>query len=791
MKQKVPSLGYLQPEKIQAVIDDLRLARAGCRLHYAVDPHEIFDFCFPMGPFDSEDGRRDDDIDMFAADQAALYEVFFKREEKPLLLEDYVQEINGLMAYSANALASAYDEAEVVNDLIEKGGLADIEEDERGQLKLEETVKLISEKFHIVLAVAMGIYSLGAHRFRSICQQLLVRGEGLPENDPELRPHFESYTPTKLADDIFRELSKSIPPALTEADYERKRRADRVDSMAVDRMVHVNRSLVRAVRAGEPPAHLVLYLSSAPRTGRIFGMNSTAGRLPRIDGKPLSFHRDRNHIFCYVVYRSDDGDLDQTIRNLEQAQKAMLDLKKFDRKSLASAEACADCVLSGGQPAHCDMLETCRNIQLLFEPRERRRLEIRNLGLAQTLGQYEELRKARPEGETQEKLMEFFLRTFDKKIKDVAKKKKLEKEKLIFTQRVMAEVYSRSRGLVKGDHARARDAERQEFLREGRDTITGTAQYLPLKPVVPDPRYAEIVELILDYYRTPPLGGEAKIEVIDRAYQLYFELEAQTTDLDPEHELVRCLLYLAMPSTEGDRLAYENAVDLLRQTDLLQHAPHTQAEFSYVACWAARRRRLFDESAKFATEAIEGGGADARFYHGRSLSKLAKWEWSQSAAAGDAAPPGEEQDRLLSESAEDARKAVELYTRQADPDREMAGANYNNLAYLYTLMAVNAANRREWDDARACLDEARGAIEKLKGHVTEDEWSPTHPTYYHTDAYLTYNECLIGGERLPDRAASLEHARRQIDKALNLNRDKKLYQELSHTIQNTRERWKG
>lgn len=42
-----------QPEKIQTVIDDLRLVQAGYRLYYAVDPHEVFNFCFPLRSTDA------------------------------------------------------------------------------------------------------------------------------------------------------------------------------------------------------------------------------------------------------------------------------------------------------------------------------------------------------------------------------------------------------------------------------------------------------------------------------------------------------------------------------------------------------------------------------------------------------------------------------------------------------------------------------------------------------------------------------------------------------------------
>jgi tetratricopeptide (TPR) repeat protein len=774
MKSPETYLKTLRPDKLQRVIEDMQLRLAGYTLYYAIDPYEVYNFCFPLST------SVEAEIETFAADQAALYEICFKHKEKPLLVGRYVDELSGLMRYAADVVSKVYDEAEKVDALMLKGGVEDIPADAlmlRGGgdgreandgRDVAEAVQVISEKFHIVLAVAMGIYSLGAGRFRQVYRDLLTDGAGLPENRPGLQAHFKSYRETRLSTEILSEFMKTIS-GLSEIEFRKRRRSAFIDASVIDQLIHVNTSLLRG-EAGPRP--LILYLSSAHRTETAFAMPATKRRLPHLGGKQFDFHRDRDHIFYYVAYRSERGNMEETIENLERVKHSVEELNKLKGLSPFGSEYCSNCVLGGARPNHCEMLETCEHLKTLLAPLEQRSTEIRNLGLTQTLGRYGELMGAQPSGESQQKLMRFFRRVFeDQNLKDVATQKKLEKEKLVFLQSITAKMWSRSR---------SREAAAIEFLRKNRDDITGASQYLPLKPKVRSPKYAEIVNWVLSYFKTPPRGDAAKIAVIDGAYRLYLDQETVTTDLDPEHELVRCLLYLGLPSTEndknateGDRRAYEHATEMLELPGVLREMPDSEAEFRYIACWAARRLKMFVEANEQARAAIEKWPEDARFYHGRSLSKLAEWA-KTGRAAGEL--------RLLVEAEDDAINAITLYGREREENRELIGANYNNLAYLYTVRAEKASDGEE---VPGHLAKARQALRDLKAYVPEDEWKPTHPNYFHTEAMLDYFESINGvGE------GSLEHAERQIIKALDLVPNRTTYIELHHDIKNALNRLK-
>ena len=758
MQKTNTSLHFLDLNKIQAVIDDLRLEQAGYRLYYAIDPYEVFNFCFPLHTANNADSRGEPHIDEFAADQAALYEICFKHKEKPLLVGDYVDEMSGLMNYSANVLSSAYDEAGVVDALMERGGVEDIS-GQPAEKDLAETVRIISEKFHIVLAVVMGIYSIGADRFRQVYRDLVTNGKGVPANNPDLHRHFESYRETELCNPILQEITKHM----NDEEFRKKRLHAYFDAKAIDLLIHVNTSLLRGKNG---PPSLVMYLSSARRTGRAFGMKATKECLPQLEGKPFNFHRDRNHIFYYVAYRSDDG-LEQTIENLERVKTSVLEINKLDSPTQLGAARCSQCVLDGLRPTNCDMAPTCEHIKTLLEPIERRSAEIRNLGFTQTLSQYQELMAAEGGSVSQENLMGFFRRIFeDETLKNVATQKKLEKEKLIFLQSITPKMWSRSR-----------EAAGQQHLRAGRDPITGSFQYLPLKPQVGNQTYREIVSLVLSYYRTPPQGDVQKIEVIDRAYGLYLDQEALTTDLNPHHELVRCLLYLTIPSTDGDRRAYEHALEMLELPSVLSHVQNAEAEYRYIACWAARRLKRFADANAQAVAGMKKWPSDPRFYNGRSLSKLSEWTTISTPTPEDAA--------LLTEAEADALKAIELYSEKGEENREFIGANYNNLTYLYTVKAQTAA---DGEAARECLAKARECMNALREWVPEEEWVPISPNYFHTDALLDYYEAINGSAA--DKIATLEHAALQINKAMHYVGKKDTYVKLDNVIKNALSRLK-
>ncbi len=68
--------------------------------------------------------------------------------------------------------------------------------------------------------------------------------------------------------------------------------------------------------------------------------------------------------------------------------------------------------------------------------------------------------------------------------------------------------------------------------------------------------------------------------------------------------------------------------------------------------------------------------------------------------------------------------------------------------------------------------------------VPEENWMPTHPNYLHTDAMLEYYKAISGF------GGDLEHALRQINKALEVVPTRESYVDLLHDIINAQNRLK-
>jgi hypothetical protein len=395
---------------------------------------------------------------------------------------------------------------------------------------------------------------------------------------------------------------------------------------------------------------------------------------------------------------------------------------------------------------------------------QQRRKELFNLGLLNTIESYRHLLNARPTERSHKSYMEFFGRLYEGGIKDAATERMQQLQRLIQAKAEFTNKLPEALGKGKDeDH-------RTAFLRNDRDAITGTAQYLPTKPRIRSKKYEGILRAILDYYKTPPQGSEEKAPLIDDAYKAFIEIDTDVNRLDPEHELIRCLLYMAFPRVTGDRQAYDYAAELLINKELMAAQPGIEQEYIYVICWAARRLKEYSTAHYYAELGIRNWPDDPRFYHGRCLNTAA---W-----LGD--EKKEAECRLtLRDAIEDARRALDLYGRDGEESRDLIGACYNNLAYLWAEYAA-----RESCTA-AAVTEARRALLGLKEWTEKERWVPNHPEYLHTEAYVEFQEyslARIGREDEARLRAKLEHARREIDKALALVKEKPLYDKLKREI---------
>jgi hypothetical protein len=174
-------------------------------------------------------------------------------------------------------------------------------------------------------------------------------------------------------------------------------------------------------------------------------------------------------------------------------------------------------------------------------------------------------------------------------------------------------------------------------------------------------------------------------------------------------------MYLSFPQQRGDEKALEHALAMR------QRFPNLELELLYVACWAARRCRLYANGDALGREALEIAPGDARIHNALALNTYA---WLTDEEQRDACS------LTLADARDFAVKATELYERDVERySLELRAASLNNLAYLCVVDATSSA----YD-----LPAARMAIERVK--VLQGDWTQQFPEYYHTDAVICLRE---------------------------------------------------
>jgi hypothetical protein len=744
---RIPHLYNLPVSSIEELIFDLRLRKKGARLHFAVDPSEVYDFCFPINPT----ALRGYDISTIADHQASLYEVFYVRQDPPLLLSDYAFELQRILAFVQRVVNRDFTKAEMVNDLIRAGGLGDMPSDftDREQpVRLSTEVEsILKNDFDVILAVVMGILSLGVDRFSDVMRRL--KEVSLEKLHPAIKAVAEAYEGPVMVDIIIRGLAGRREEQSDRDDTkERRRNADLTDAYAIDRLLYLNSALEKAYLEGKlEERHVIIYFSSAPKTQKIFELHAVKEKLPVIEGEPYSFWRTREQIFAYLIHKSQDEDPDkriaETIASLEDVKRVLEEVQKVGQ----DFNRCQVCVLNNGTGSACDMAAFCDSVKRLDDQIQKRRQEIYNYGLLKTIDSYDRLLKAEPQSDSHKSYTDFFTGVFHSEIRNIATERMRQLQQMTLIQSEFSNLVPDGLGLSKEG--------KPAHLRDERDVISGTAQYLPTKPRIKNPRYGEVMKKILNYYKTPPQGDESKSSEIKEAYKDYMEIDSNTDQFDLEHELVRCLLYLAFPNKEGDQKAYDHLMVLLSRSDVMAGTDEIIKECKYVLCWAARRIKEYSNANLYAKMAAESY-RDPRFYHGWSLNTYA---WLSDEEKNKYCP------YKLKDVIEQSQLALALYKENSEEYTEEIGACFNNLACLWAEYAERVSCTEQ------AIQEARNALVELKDCIPRVLWTPTHPEYLHTEAYVEYQEYSFWNKQGRDPLAliaKLEHAQKAITDAIAL-----------------------
>jgi hypothetical protein len=732
----------LPDEAFAQIIRDVELLQQGCRIHYMVDSHEIIDYCFPIEPT----GIIDRPADRIADDQAALYEVFYGREARPILIPDYEAEVLRHLNYLQVTSQDAFENLDLVRALLGESAVQTI----LGLTK-EEILKRMETEFNVLLAAAMGIFSIGVDRFKELVSTRILRVVDMPE-DFVAEAH-ASYRETPLArailDDLLQTLDNQRPElqSSTPADQKRKRRA-------VDWLLHMNKAAEATYGKTLKGRPIFTYLSSARRTERIF-KSAPARRIRlKVGNEPYSIQRNRTQLLALLVCRENQGQSADwhklTIENLTGLRSLCRQITLLKEKApLHYNNQCSDCALRGKTPLDCAHRDTCRQIARYEEMHSR----IQNLGLLADIGRYKQLvEESKAKGLRQEWCL--------KVLSDLLRIENIE-ELAIARMKMMLDL-----DLVDATLKRDQAAPvLPDFSAQPADMI-----FLPLQPVV---RWPEHKALVAEIFSTPA----RLMENASQSQQALFDIARKFAELDRraiagdvgpdfnmgEHEVVRCLVFMTRgfdrnERDKGDLMALEYA------EKMLSRYPALAPEFDYVIIWTACRLGRFYPAYTAANRSLKLRGRDPRFYHGRSIAALF-WLAQKSVNRMDIRPSHEVS---VEAAIADAQRAIELYTEMQAPARVIS-LQYNNIAWLRC---------KDPEAGEYNLVEARRVMNELLKLFPESQWAPGYPEYFHTRAFLAFEEYRAEKSALHGSAADgrralmaqkLEEAADAIEKALKLH----------------------
>ena len=239
------------------------------------------------------------------------------------------------------------------------------------------------------------------------------------------------------------------------------------------------------------------------------------------------------------------------------------------------------------------------------------RMHIQNLGLFTTVvervNDYQRLLQTRPSGQ-QAVYIQLFKEACDSGIKDVALDRM--RQKLLWAQGA-----SETTNIVR-ESLRMQD---RRSLRSKRDRITWIDQILPTKPKLKSNKYNKILDTVINFYKY--LNNPQMLDDLTRSYEHYLKLNPSLENEDPEHNLVKCYLFLAFAKDESDEeKAYRYSKRLIEANESLEARSWLDRESRYVLCWAARRLGRFDEADECGKIALQSWPYDPRFYHGLALN---------------------------------------------------------------------------------------------------------------------------------------------------------------------------
>jgi hypothetical protein len=718
------------PAAVDVLAHDAKLLAAGGIFHYIIDPFDILNFCFPLYRAQKLTLSHSSMINS----AVALFEVFYNNTCRPILLDEYRYEL----------VESAWN---LENEMKEQ-------QNRLRSVELGENVD-VGRRFVEILAVALGMFNEGLSRLTDVCtDRLLDRPEGNSVDGVVLQEIFDSTRPSssaaQLALALYKEIvadieSRSRKP-LAVGRKEGLRRGSLRDAYAIDRLL----SIIRAVneRTAELESkHCFFYVSSAERTKALIEIVRRDFSLGKGDLDPYVVWRTPKQILLSMTLSSESAD---------EAQDELSTLRKI-------VEVRQDLIK---MPGRADLLEEYNKLQKYRGKISLHYEKSKNYGLVSLFSQagaYSRLVEEASEGRDAKRAMEILIGVLrDPEYAIEAHQQR--KENLFFTKTKGSFADSIVQGMARREIRYSGD---WHAPKPGQDAVGSSVQRFPtmFRISLSQSGFGSLLEDILSYFLTPVHGRRGRRELIQDICRRFLDLDTDTENRSEEHEFIRCLLFLAMPTVDADKFAFDHAKDMVevlaekvkslesgRERDRLRAF---EVEFRCLACWAARRWRFYRRGEEWATSSIAKykENPDPRFFHARCLNTFS-WFDEVRRGESDVRPPSG--DVTIARALEDGKRGIDLYEEWGERARDQVGALHNTIACLYVY---------ELDGYVYDVPEARLHLEILKRTIEKLSWYDRYPEYFHTEAFVEYHEfkaLRLQGSSVRALIDKLENALREI-----------------------------
>lgn len=672
-------LKTLNADRLGLVKADHELVKNGWSLHFAVDPYDIQEFCFPFSHGDLTEQFLPEKIEQMSRLQNGRYEALYNHAKKPILLQPYEEELDQIKDWIQ---WSKFVPTEV--DLLDKYlSILRIQPLDRPRELRDALAELTDRDISSLLAVVTGMVAIGSKRFNEIYWARLVRkddvGVRLSGRTRLDRDDFEVNKVFRVLQQFFEQ---SGPANLSEGHEKWAQRSRHMIDRSNLRDAKAVHEILRLNRERNKHKELFLYLSSPLKSGNLFKAAPMNNEWPVIEGRRYYLVRTAADLFVYMVWKGESDDpivsAEHAVSKLSELQELLKEVEAIRSAFQSASENCAEC--NGRGQSRCEFQVYCDGV----------------------------MKYGQDIASSKDKNIKWPLeRRLAAVIEDA--KRSLAPDNGAQKYSALLDTLSEILG-QKGTTARGQEMEVAltkarfvaTFVRpprlERHPDVSCHLNYYPMRLGINDRDLKVILNDVLALLPIKRWNNEKFNECVNR----YLTVDFGRAD-DEQSELLRCFLYVVMQALDEGRRIADKFLDPNRSLP-----DRIRQEFRYLNCFLLWQDLKFAAAKSMADDGIKQGAKDGRFHHVRSLIMFTVVRGSDE----------QDWDQVIAS----AEKAREIFNRKKDADMEAVCCN--NLAFFLSRP----------DAAVSEVERVDKYFQRLIQLIPEDEWDPIYPEFFHTKA---------------------------------------------------------